>query len=88
MNDKIYCKKCKRCGNDFETAEPRKRLCDACKNYNKQKYYETYRSVKLQEPMSNRPSLSLDEIVHAVCEYNRTHEKALSYGQYVHKFGL
>lgn len=76
---KIYQKKCKWCGSPFESEKPCKKICPACDAAKKEKEEEKKR--QRQKPDK------LGDLQREIDTYNREHGTALTYGQYVLKFG-
>lgn len=73
---KIYHKNCRWCGDPFDTETRNKKVCPKCDEALKSKKRET-------KPSEDK----LGDLQREIDEYNRTHKTALSYGQYVMKFG-
>ena len=73
---KIYEKSCKWCGQPFESTTRGKKICPLCDEAKKAK-------GEKKPPKEDK----LGDMLREVDEYNRKHGTALSYGQYVLKFG-
>ena len=76
---KIYQKKCKWCGSPFESETRGKKICPACDSVKRAK--EEERKRQRQKPDK------LGDLQREIDTYNREHGTALTYGQYVLKFG-
>ena len=76
---KIWNKTCKWCGEPFESDTRGKKICPACGTAKRAK--EEERKRQRQKPDK------LGDLQREIDEYNRIHGTALSYGQYVLKFG-
>ena len=75
---KIYHRNCKWCGDPFDTEQRGKVLCPVCTIAKKKKDEQRKKSPKEDK---------LGDMLHEIDDYNRKHGTALSYGQYVSKFG-
>lgn len=75
---KIYQKKCKWCGNRFDSEKSHKYLCPKCEGDTDKETEKKKKSIKEDK---------LGDLQREIDTYNREHGTALTYGQYVLKFG-
>lgn len=75
---KIYHKNCRWCGDPFDSEKSHKYLCPKC---------EEARKVANEKKKKPPNEDKLGDLQREIDEYNRQNGTALSYGQYVLRFG-
>ena len=82
---------CANCGKRFDGIMAKNRqLCDECRessaNDAQMRLREDRKSERLKRNRKKKPK-TLNEIMREIKEYNDTHEKQITYGQYVSMMG-
>lgn len=85
MDRKLIEKRCVYCGLLFETKNSRTKYCseDCAKAAKIANYNKKHKSLVLKEHIRRTADKSISEVMRELAEYNRTHHKSLTYGQYV-----
>ena len=78
MSKKIYRRNCIWCGDPFDTYQICKTVCSDCMAAKKREEAERKKAPTVDK---------LGDLQREIDAYNREHGTALSYGQYVSKFG-
>lgn len=88
MDRKLIEKCCKYCGLLFETKNSRTKYCsEDCRKLAKARNFKKNCSaVKMKVHTPRMADKSIVEVMREVDEYNRTHNKSLSYGQFVARY--
>ena len=77
-------KRCRYCGLLFLTLNSRTKYCsEDCKKGARSLAQQKLRSVPLKAHTPRTADKSISEVMREVDEYNRTHKKSITYGQYV-----
>ena len=84
MQRKLIEKYCLYCGLTFETNNSRTKYCseDCRKAAKARKQKASYTSVA-KKHITEMAEKSISQVMFELEEYNRTHKRSLSYGQYV-----
>ena len=89
MDRKLIELRCQVCGLLFESKNSRAKYCsDDCRKAgaaakSREYYNKKLKSVQLKERRPRFADKSIGAVMRELAEYNHTHKKALSYGQYV-----
>ena len=92
MDRKLIELRCQICGLLFESKNSRAKYCsDDCRKIGhaqkvRDNYNKKLKSIQLKERRPRFADRSIATVMREVDDYNRTHKKALSYGQYVARY--
>lgn len=82
--EKIYTKRCKTCGEIFETDKVRGRVCEKCKKATKlrlaRERYDDYKKPSAER--KGESQTALDDFVLLLTEYNAKNNTNYSYGEF------
>lgn len=84
-NRKPVEKRCEYCRLLFETLNSRTKYCsEDCRKLAKTKRHsKNHKAIEFKEHIPRTADKSIREVMRELAEYNRTHHKSLTYGQYV-----
>lgn len=81
---------CNECGKEYETDQPRKRLCEDCIKFRRlrerikrQEVYKTKNALPKPKAKKQKPVFSINDIVKFIDNYYQSHNVKLSYGEAV-----
>lgn len=85
VDRKLVEKHCRFCGVLFESKSGGAKYCSVdCRKLAKARNFKkNHSAIKMETHTPRMADKSIGEVMRELAEYNRTHKKALSYGQYV-----